>query len=151
MKPLIVLLIVFLLSILTIKLLMKRYDVLLSARIGMSAMLVFTAVGHFAFSKGMALMIPPFVPFKIEIIGLTGILEILLAIGLLIPNLKVSAAWILITFFILILPANISAAVRHIDFQKASLNGTGVTYLWFRIPLQLLFIAWVYLSCIKLW
>ena len=47
-------------------------------------------------------------------------------------------------FFIAVLSANINAAVQRIDYEKATYGGAGVGYLWFRIPLQLFFIAWVY-------
>ena len=50
----------------------------------------------------------------------------------------------LIVFFILILPVNINAALRHIDYEKGTYEGPGTKYLWFRIPLQVLFILWVY-------
>jgi len=53
MKPLILLIVVFLVSIFIIKLTSHKYDFCLSAKIGMSAMLFFTAIGHFAFTKGM--------------------------------------------------------------------------------------------------
>jgi uncharacterized membrane protein len=61
----------------------------------------------------------------------------------------VLTGWLLILFFILILPANIYAAVRHIDYQKATTEGNGLHYLWFRVPLQLLFIAWAYFFAVK--
>lgn len=149
MKPLIVLLSIFFASILIIKWATQNYDILLSARIGMCAMLFFTAVGHFTFTKGMAMMIPPIIPLKTEIIYLTGLLEILLGICLLIPRLSVYSGWTLIAFFLLLLPANIYAAIKHIDYQKATFYGNGLTYLWFRIPLQILFIVWTYISSIK--
>ena len=149
MKPLIVLMIVFLVSIFIIKLITQKYDLRLSARIGMCAMLLFTAVGHFAFTKGMTMMLPPIIPFKNEIIYLTGLLEILLGICLLIPRLTVYSGWVLIAFFILLLPANIYSAIKHIDYQKGNFEGNGLNYLWFRIPLQVLFIVWTYFSSIK--
>lgn len=149
MKPLIVLLTVFLISILIIKLITRKYDFYLSARIGMCAMLLFTAIGHFAFTKGMSMMIPPIIPFKTEIIYLTGCLELILGICLLVPRLSVYSGWVLIAFFILLLPANIYASIKHIDYQKASFDGNGLSYLWFRIPLQFLFIMWTYVSTIK--
>lgn len=149
MKPLIVLLGVFCVAIFVIKLATTKYDIPLSARIGMCAMLFFTAIGHFAFTKGMAMMVPPMVPMKTEIIYMTGVLEILLGIGLLIPNVRVYTGWALIAFFLLLLPANIYAALKHIDYQKGTSDGSGLTYLWFRIPLQILFIIWTYLSAIK--
>jgi uncharacterized membrane protein len=55
----------------------------------------------------------------------------------------------LIVFFVLLLPANINAAIKHIDYQKGTFEGQGLNYLWFRIPLQILFIVWTYMSAIK--
>jgi uncharacterized membrane protein len=49
----------------------------------------------------------------------------------------------------LLLPANIKAAKEHIDYQKGNFEGSGLKYLWFRMPLQILFILWIYLSAIK--
>jgi uncharacterized membrane protein len=149
MKPLIVLISVFLVSIFIIKFISQKYDLLLSARIGMCAMLIFTAIGHFTFTKGMAMMIPPIIPLKTGIIYLTGLLEISFGICLLIPRFKVYTGWILIAFFVLLLPANIYAAIKHIDYQKGTFDGNGLNYLWFRIPLQILFIIWTYISSIK--
>lgn len=149
MKPLIVLLISFIISIFVIKIIKKEYNVTLSARIAMSIMLLFTAAGHFIFTKGMLLMVPKFIPFKETLIYVTGIFEILLAIGLLIANLKIVSAWGLIFFLLLMLPANIYASINNINYQKATFDGNGITYLWFRIPLQILFIIWVYISTLR--
>ncbi|MCC9074300.1 hypothetical protein LNQ49_22155 [Flavobacterium sp. F-65] len=151
MKPLFVLLSTFILSIIIIKLVTHQYDLLFAARISMCIMLFFTAIAHFAFTKGMSMMIPPFVPFKTELVYVTGILEIILGIGLLMPDFKVYSAWALIVFFIFLLPANIYAAINHIDYQKGTFNGNGTSYLWFRVPLQVFFILWIYLSAIKIW
>lgn len=149
MKPLIVLLSVFAISLFATKFFRNSYDFALSGRIAMSVMLLFTAIAHFAFTKGMAMMLPDFIPYKTATIYLTGIIEIAAAFGLFIPTLRVVTAWLLIAFFILILPANIYAAVKHVDYQKGTSEGSGLTYLWFRIPLQILFIVWTYLSAIK--
>ncbi len=149
MKPLIILFTVFAVSLLTTKFVRGNFEFTLSGRIAMSAMLLFTAIGHFAFTKGMSMMLPDFIPFKTEAVYLTGIIEIAAAIGLFIPNFRIVTAWLLIAFFILILPANIHAAIKHIDYQKGTFEGNGLIYLWFRIPLQILFIVWTYLSSIK--
>lgn len=149
MKPLLILLSVFSVFFLMIKIFRGNFNFSLSARAAMSAMLIFTAVGHFIFIKGMSMMLPDFIPFKTEIVYLTGILEILAAIGILVPEIRITTGWLLIIFFILILPSNIYAAINHIDYQKATFNGNGISYLWFRIPLQIFFIVWVYLSAIK--
>ena len=149
MKPLIVLLAVFCLAAITTKITHGVYEFTPAGRMAMSVMLVFSAIGHFAFSKGMSLMVPGFIPFKREVVYLTGMIEILFAIGLFFPAYRVLTAWALIVFLILVLPANIYASIKRVDYQKATFNGNGISYLWFRIPLQILFIAWTYLSCIK--
>src|SRR5690606_40680289 len=102
MAPLIVLLVVFVLAALTVKLGTGMFKFPLPARIAMCAMLLFTAVGHFAFADGMAMMIPAFIPFKTELVYLTGLLEILLGVGLLFQSTRKYAAWLLIVFFILV-------------------------------------------------
>ena len=149
MKPFIVLLGAFVISLFVILLIHGHYDVALAARIAMSIMLGLTAIGHFLYPKGMKMMIPGPIPFKPEIVFLTGILEIVLAITLHIPVLKCSTGWALIIFFIVMLPANINAAVNRVDYQKGTLEGPGLNYLWFRVPLQIIFILWTYYSVLN--
>lgn len=148
MKTLIVLLVAFLVA----RIILGRFDTLartrLAGRIAMSVMLVFTAMGHFIFTKGMAMMLPEWVPYTHELVLLTGILELLAAIGLLVKRLQHWTGWCLILFFLCILPANIYAAIQHVDYQQATYDGHGTGYLWFRVPLQFLFITWTYWTAI---
>jgi len=148
MKPLIVLVATFVAGVLVTKIFTGEAAYFLCGRIAMSAMLLFTAIGHFVYSKGMTLMMPAFIPFKKELVFFTGIIEIIAAVGLLLPRFQRITGWLLVIFFILILPANIHAAVKKIDYQKGTTGGSGAAYLWFRVPLQLLFIAWVYFFAI---
>lgn len=149
MKPLYILSGSFAASLLLTKLVAGSFHYLLSGRIAMAVMLLFTSIGHFVFVKGMVLMMPGFFPFKKQLIWLTGLIEISAAAGLLLPALQQTTGWLLIIFFVLILPANINAAVKHIDYQTGTYEGPGGGYLWFRIPLQLLFIEWVYWCAIR--
>jgi uncharacterized membrane protein len=149
-KPFIVLLTVFVLSLGATGIIEGAIDYSLSGRIAMTAMLLLTASGHFMFVKGMAAMIPDFIPFKRELVLGTGIVEVVAAAGLLIPGVQHPTAWLLILFFFLILPANINAAIKRIDYQLGTLDGPGLNYLWFRVPLQLFFIAWIYFFAIWL-
>lgn len=146
MKPLVVLLSVFCLSLVLIRLFTGNWSVSWPGNIAMSAMLIFTAIGHFAFTGGMEAMLPSFIPFKRFLVLFTGYIEIAAALGLLIPAMRGLTAWLLILFFLLVLPANVYAALNKMDYQKGTATGPGPVYLWFRIPLQVLFIAWVYLS-----
>ena len=149
MKPLIVLIVSFLVSLFVLRIINKEYNIALAARISMSIMLVFTALGHFLFSKGMTLMIPDIIPFKLFLVYGTGVLEVLLAIGLHIEKYKDFTAWSIIIFLIMMLPANIKASILELNYQTGEYNGKGLAYLWFRIPLQVLFIVWTYLGAIR--
>jgi uncharacterized membrane protein len=122
----------------------KRIELDTAGRIAMSAFLIFTSAGHFLYTEGMSMMLPGSVPFRKEIILFTGILEILAAVGLLIPRWQKLTAVCLIIFFITLLPANIYAALNRVNYQTADYDGKGPEYLWLRIPLQLVFIGWAW-------
>src|SRR5688500_15993104 len=150
MEPLIILVGAFLAIILVIRLVSKKWLPGLAGRLAVSGLLIFTGVAHFIYTDGMVLMLPPFVPFKTALIYATGVIEIAAAVGLLIPRFQKLTAWLLILFLVLILPSNIYAAYQHVNIRTASFDGPGPFYLWFRIPLQLFFIAWVYYFGIRL-
>lgn len=97
MKPLFVLLISFTI----IYLINGRNDYRTAASIALATMLLFTALGHFMFTKGMAAMFPEYIPVKKLMVILSGILEIVLAIGLLFPATRKLCGITLVVFFIL--------------------------------------------------
>ena len=148
MKPLFVLVGTFGIALL-ITIFTGGIDYTLSGRIAMAVMLAFTALGHFLYARGMAMMLPDAIPFRKGLVYLTGLIEVAAAIGLLIPGMETTTGWLLILFFVLMLPANIYAAIKRVDYQKATYEGPGRNYLWFRVPLQVLFILWTYFSAIK--
>lgn len=142
MKPLLVLLIASVVILLITHAISGGWDYVIAGNLGMAAMLFSTAVGHFIYSQGMMLMVPSFIPGKKTLVYVTGVIEALFAIGLCIPSSRRLSADLLILFFLLILPANINAAYKGVDFQTATFEGRGVSYLWLRIPMQIFFIAW---------
>ncbi|MEO6720099.1 MAG: hypothetical protein ABIN67_07020 [Ferruginibacter sp.] len=143
MKVLSILLITFIVAVAASKLISGDFNWTFSGRLAMCVMLCFTGIGHFVMLKGMMMMIPPFIPYKKELIWVTGILEIASGIALLFPACRYIAALVLTIFFIIIIPSNIYAAIKKVNIEKASFDGPGESYLWFRIPLQLFFIAWI--------
>ena len=144
MKPFVLLLTVFASTAIICKIFTGTWNLPLSGNLAMCVMLCFTALGHFMFTKGMSMMIPDIIPFKKEIVYLTGILEIILGLVLLFPTYRPTIGMVIIIFFILILPTNIYAATKNLNYEKGTFDGQGLRYLWFRVPLQLLFIAWVW-------
>lgn len=146
MSPLIVLVSIFVVTVIVRRLSGRETDYGWSGRLALSGMLIFTAIGHFRYTEGMKMMLPFELPFGTEIIVLTGLVEIGIAFGLVVPRTIKFSGWTLLIFLILALPSNIQAAINHVDFQNASFNGPGPEYLWFRIPVQLLFMVWTFLS-----
>lgn len=149
MIPLVILISVFLLAFLIAKIFKLQLSARGAGRIAIAAMLVFTGYVHFVYTKGMALMIPDFLPYREAGVLATGILELVFIIGLLLPRTYKVTGMALIIYLILVIPAHIHAAIEHIDFRTAEATGHGQEFLWFRIPLQFFFIAWVYWSCRK--
>ncbi len=148
--PEIILLITFFFAAIIQWLIYKKYKIALSGRIAMAAMLVSTGIAHFVYTDGMILMLPDFIPYRLELVYLTGIIEILAAVGLLVPKYQKLTAWLLILFFVMVISSNIYATMNHVNLRTATFDGNGPSYLWYRIPLQMFFIIWVYLSAIKL-
>jgi len=149
MKPLFVLLTVFLISNLVIRQYKDDMDYHLAGKIALAATLLFTSLGHLIYTKGMLLMLPDFIPLKKEMIYVTGLLEVMGAFGLFIPALSRLTGMLLIVFFLLILPTNIYASIKHLNYETATFDGKGPGYLWFRIPFQLLLIGWTYYFALR--
>jgi uncharacterized membrane protein len=108
-----------------------------AARVGLAVMFLFTAASHFSSLKHeLAAMIPPPLTGALWMIYLTGVLEALGAIGLLLPRLRRPAAWGLLALLMALFPANVYAA-----WKGLTLGGAAVTPLWLRAPLQVFWIA----------
>ena len=118
------------------------------ARVGLSLFFIFTSVGHFISTKEMAAMIPPSIPYRIELIYLTGVLELLGAIGVWIPRLMRLTGLLLILMLIGLLPANVYSAINRVDFGG---HGAGPVYLIIRVPFQLFVIGWTYIATEQDW
>lgn len=144
MKVLIVLLSTFIVSVIISHFFVGDWNIIFSGNLAMMLMLCFSSLGHFIYTDGMVMMMPGFIPFKRSLVYFTGILEPALGIALLFNLSRHIAGISLLVMFVLMLPANINAAIKHISFEKATYDGSGPAYLWFRIPLQLLFIGWVF-------
>ncbi|WP_248962443.1 DoxX family protein [Sphaerisporangium perillae] len=115
-----------------------------SAAHALAVMLVATGSAHFVPASvefmpshaDLVAMVPPFVPFPGLMVYLTGALELLGAAGLVLAATRWTAGTSLAALFVLLLPANIYAALAEMPF-----NGAPPTPLWLRVPEQMLYIA----------
>jgi uncharacterized membrane protein len=108
---------------------------------GLVAMFVITGYSHLMKPDVFVKIIPPFLPFPYAIAILSGVTELILALGLALPQTRRWAAWATIVFLIAIFPANIYMfVVRETAFPEIP-----AWALLVRLPLQLVLIAWAYL------
>ena len=111
--------------------------ILICENLALAVLFFFTAVAHFGpMSAEVEKMLPRWVPRPKTTVFVTGLLEIMGAIGLIIPDTRRLAGICLIVFLVAVFPANVHAAKTNVK-----LAGRPVTRLWLRAPMQLLFIA----------
>ena len=106
----------------------------------MALFYIAAGINHFVMPKMYLRIMPPYVPYHKFMVALSGIIEILLGIGLLFSLTRELAAWGIIVLLIAIFPAN----VEQLRSKKASMK----LPLWviiLRLPLQLVLIWWAWL------
>ena len=130
--------------------LLPRFEIASSkrARVGLTLFFLITALAHFASTEAMAEMIPDSIPYRIELVYVTGVLELLGAIGVWIPRLTRLTGLLLIIMLIGLLPANIYSAFSRVDYGGHS---AGPIYLLLRVPFQLFVIWWTYFATEQKW
>jgi uncharacterized membrane protein len=95
--------------------------------VGLALMFVMTGVAHFVpgMRRDMIAIVPPRLPKPALLVSVTGVLELLGAIGLLYPPTRVAAAACLFVLMLAIFPANVYAA-RMPDPPKSMTSRLGV-------------------------
>jgi uncharacterized membrane protein len=91
-------------------------------------------------------MLPPWVPARVPLVHLTGVLEWALALGFFIPETRRSAGWMAIAVLAVFFPANIYAAINFVPMGG---HAWGPEYLVVRAPLQLAILLWTYWFTIR--
>ena len=84
-------------------------------------------------------MMPPYLPWHLFLIYLSGFFEMALGLLLLVPKYTRLAAWGLIALLVAVFPANVHMALNPQLFPDLPRVA-----LWLRLPLQVVFIAWAY-------
>jgi uncharacterized membrane protein len=95
---------------------------------------------HFIRPEFYLKIMPPYVPWHLAMVYLSGALEILGGLGLLVPQTRRAAAWGLVALLIAVFPANVYMATNPIEAGAASLSPA---FRWGRLPLQLPLVWWL--------
>jgi uncharacterized membrane protein len=112
------------------------------AMIAAAVMFVLIGIMHLATPRKLTYMIEGWLPYALELVLISGVLEIVFGIGLLVPGLRVYAAWGLILLLIVMFPANIYVAVKQLP-APGGLPAKS-WYTWSRLAFQPVYIAWVW-------
>jgi uncharacterized membrane protein len=124
----------------------QDFDVRSAAAIGLGILFIFTGIGHFIEAESMAQMLPPWVHGRTLLVYLTGVLELAIAVGFLVPQSRRFTGWLAAAMLVLFFPVNIYAAINEIPMGG---HAWGPKYLLIRAPLQAIILFWVYWFTIK--
>jgi uncharacterized membrane protein len=106
---------------------------------------VSAGVAHFVVPATYLRVMPPYIPWPLAMIYLSGAAEILGGVGVLIPDgfvfrhTRVAAAWGLVVLLIAVSPVHINMCLHPDRFP-----GIPLWAIWLRLPLQLPLIAWAW-------
>ncbi|MBW4649365.1 MAG: DoxX family protein [Kastovskya adunca ATA6-11-RM4] len=110
-------------------------------RVILAVSIITLGILHFVKSEPFVKIMPPYLPYHLELVYISGFFEILGGIGLLVPPVSRAAAWGLFALFIAVFPANINMAVNQIHLDGIPDSP------WFqiiRLPLQAVLLAWAW-------
>jgi uncharacterized membrane protein len=110
-------------------------------RVVLAVFFVVAGVLHFLKPEVYVQIVPPYLPFPLALVYVSGVCEVLGGCGVLIPRLRNLAGWGLIALLVAVFPANLHMALGDVQIQGLSVSPL---LLWLRLPLQLVLIALVY-------
>lgn len=109
------------------------------AKCALAALFVAAGVAHFAMPDVYVRAVPPSLPYPRALVLVSGAFELLGGVGLLVPRLRVAAAWGLIALLVAVFPANVHMALHPEEFPRLP-----PAALWARLPFQAVLVAWAY-------
>ena len=115
-----------------------------AARWLLGILFVLAGLNHFLKSDFYVSIMPPYLPWPLALVYISGVFESLLGAIVLVTRWRRLAGWGLIALLIAVFPANLHMALHTELFPEFS-----PLWLWLRLPLQAVIIAWVYWCAIS--
>ena len=110
-----------------------------AARFLFAAFFIAAGVNHFVNPEFYVGIMPPYLPWHLALVYVSGVAEIVLGAMLCFRRWTVLAGWGLIALLIAVFPANLHMAMNSELYAPLS-----AVALWIRIPIQFLLIAWAW-------
>ena len=102
---------------------------------------ILAGIMHFIKPDFYLAIMPPYLPWHLKLVYLSGICEMIVGILLVPKPTRSLGAWLLIALLIAVYPANIQMAINYWIY-----NHPGLWIAIIRLPIQfiLLWLAWIY-------
>jgi uncharacterized membrane protein len=98
-------------------------------------------IAHFVFTDMFIKIMPSYLGHKKELVWISGLFELLGAVGILVQKFRTISGYGLIVLIIAVFPANINMALHPQDFLFIP-----EFLLWLRLPIQFIFVWFVWKS-----
>ncbi len=105
----------------------------------LASIMVGIGVLHFLMPGPFVQIVPARLPAPLVLVLVSGFVEVLGGVGLLVPRVRRAASFGLVLLYLAVFPANINMALHPEISAPYGLPGWS---LWARLPLQAVFIAW---------
>ena len=100
---------------------------------------ILAGLNHFRSPDFYVHIMPPYLPWHLELVYVSGLFEVVLGALLLVPKTHWWSAWGLIALLVAVFPANLHMALNTDQYSTIP-----PFVLWLRLPLQAVLIAWTY-------
>lgn len=106
------------------------------ARAALAIFMVSMGLAHLALPMAFMRAMPPWLPWPLGLVYLSGVFEIAGGVGLMVPRVRGPAGWGLVALFVAVFPANVHMALHE--------TSAPAWVLWARLPFQPVFMLWAY-------
>ncbi|HEY2152387.1 MAG TPA: DoxX family protein [Vicinamibacterales bacterium] len=109
------------------------------ALLALAVFFVAAGANHFVNPSFYVRITPPSLPSPLSLVYVSGLFEVLGGVGVLVPSVRSAAGWGLVLLLIAVFPANLYMAINPDRFSDIP-----VAFLYLRLPLQAVFVAWAF-------
>ena len=111
------------------------------SRYALAVFFMTAGIAHFTLSEFFVAIMPPYLPWHLELVYLSGVCEISGALGVLWPATRKAAGAGLMALSVAVFPANL-----HMALHPEQFSAFPVWVLYARLPLQVLILGWIWLA-----
>ena len=105
----------------------------------MSLFYILVGLSHFKNPEIYVKIVPPILPYKLELVYISGLFEILFGTLSIFKKTRFLGSWGLVLLLLAVYPANIYLAITN-----GNAMDTSKLIAWGRLPIQLIFISLAY-------